>query len=104
MYISKKPTYKRPEWSWGVSTELSLFVPCVQQQKGDVDCGLFAIAFAVELASNNFNIDDIQMINFDQEKMAEHLDMCLKGNEFEVFPKTICSDRRGYPNIMFVEK
>ena len=45
----------------------TLFVPCVQQQKGDVDCGLFAIAFAVELASNNFNIDDIQIFNFDQE-------------------------------------
>ena len=79
-------------------------IPSVQQQKGSVDCGLFAIAFAVELAFNGLNIEDIQVINFDQDKMTEHLDKCLKGNKFEVFPKTFCSERLGYPKIIVIEK
>ena len=90
MYISKKPTYKR--------------VPNVQQQEGNVDCGLFAIAFAVELAFNGLNVEDIQVINFDQGKMTEHLDKCLKDNMFEVFPKVFSSERLDFPKIMFIEK
>ena len=47
---------------------LLIDVPYAQQQNGDSDCGLFAIAFAVHLALG----DDVAGLNFDQSKMRQH--------------------------------
>jgi polycystin 1L2 len=56
--------------------------PPVRNQTGEVDCGLFAIAYAFELAAGN----DPTTINFDQSKMRQHLLSCLEREEFTSFP------------------
>lgn len=55
----------------------------VQQQTGTLDCGLFAIAFAVELC----NGEDPSKMVFIQEKMRDHLLTCLEKRKFDLFPK-----------------
>ncbi len=46
----------------------------VQQQRGRADCGLFAIAFAVELAHGN----NPEYTSYDQKQMREHLIQCFE--------------------------
>jgi hypothetical protein len=55
--------------------------PC-QQQINSADCGLFAIAFAVELAFGN----DPSFVSFDQSAMRAHFCSCLE-NGFTPFPQ-----------------
>ena len=55
----------------------------VQQQQGTLDCGLFAIAFAVEVCSGR----NPQCASFDQKKMREHLYTCLRKGMLTSFPK-----------------
>ena len=59
-------------------------VPYVQQQSGIIDCGLFAIAFAVHLAIG----DDVSKLNFDQAQMRQHLLKCFQKKEMLPFPQT----------------
>ena len=56
----------------------------VQQQVGISDCGLFAIAFAVEtcLMDNN-----VEMVYFNQLEMRNHLCICLEKGKITPFPK-----------------
>ena len=58
----------------------------VQQQQNSVDCGIFAIAFLVELCANGFN----NLINstFDVSEMRNHLSVCIENKHFQPFPKT----------------
>ena len=53
----------------------------VQQQKRGVDCGVFAIAFAVHLALG----DDVASLKFDQPRMREHLYKMLASEENDRF-------------------
>ncbi len=48
-----------------------------QQMKGTVDCGLFAIAFAVE-ACRNSRGKEMNLTCFDQTKLRKHLHYCLE--------------------------
>ena len=52
-----------------------------QIQQGGVDCGLFAITKAYELAAGN----DPSDVSFDQGKMRKHLVQCLEKGRFEPF-------------------
>ena len=54
-------------------TAKSMQVLPVQQQKGSVDCGCFAIAFAVSVVLGENPAHHI----YNQTKMREHLVMCL---------------------------
>ncbi len=47
---------------------------CVQEQIGGLDCGLFAIAFAVVL----INGQDPAALTFDQGAARKHLQLCLQ--------------------------
>ena len=72
LYISKS--------SFAINFDaLEIEVPSVQRQSGDIDCGLFAIAFAFafafELASGNEHT--IQSKQFEQHRMRDHLIRCL---------------------------
>ena len=49
----------------------------VQQQVGGKDCGLFAVAFATELANGG----DPVKVQYDQCAMREHYYSCLEGGE-----------------------
>ena len=59
-------------------------LPSVQRQTGGVDCGLFAIAFAYELASGNEH--GIKNKIFNQQLMRDHLITCLENEHFNPFP------------------
>jgi hypothetical protein len=54
----------------------------VQQQKGCVDCGLFAIVYAVEVCSRRNPEEAI----FVQEKIRSHLLQCLSKGVVMPFP------------------
>ena len=56
----------------------------VQTQKGVVECGLFAIAFAVDLAFGN----DPATIFYDQDDMRSHLLDGFHDMKLELFPRT----------------
>ena len=55
----------------------------VQQQNGYHDCGLFSIAFAVEVCSGR----NPERISFVQEAMRSHLLECLSTGIMKAFPK-----------------
>ena len=55
----------------------------VQQQTGTLDCGLFTIAYAVELCKGNDPVD----VKFSQNEMRHHLISCLQMGKFESFSR-----------------
>ncbi|KAK3910193.1 Lipoyl synthase [Frankliniella fusca] len=55
--------------------------PC-QQQRGSVDCALFAIAQATEFCSTS----EIRFIDFDQSKLREHWMSCVRAGKLTRFP------------------
>ena len=57
-------------------------VKCYQQQ-GSSDCGLYSIAYAVDLLEN---IDPATII-YDQSRMREHLIGCFKKGKITSLPK-----------------
>lgn len=64
---------------------LNLKRQSVQQQKGSVDCGLFSIAFAVEICSGE-NPDDAI---FAQEDMRLHILKCFTNGKVTPFPRAL---------------
>ncbi|CAC5401141.1 unnamed protein product [Mytilus coruscus] len=60
-------------------------IPEVQKQTNSIDCGLFAIANAVEFCFTSFS-GGIH-VEFDTEMFREHLVICLEKGEFIPFPK-----------------
>ena len=59
-------------------------VPYIQQQRGLVDGGVFAIAFAVHLALG----DDVTRLNFNQGQMRKYLLKCFQEKVMTPFPQT----------------
>ena len=55
----------------------------VQQQNGTLDCGLFAVAYAVEVCMGN----SPAAVSFDQKQMRSHLYTCLLDGVMSPFPK-----------------
>ena len=55
----------------------------VQQQTGITDCGLFAIAYAVEVCLGRNPEEAI----FAQERMRQHLNECLLSGQMRAFPR-----------------
>ena len=55
----------------------------VQQQEGTMDCGIFAVAFAVEVCVGN----NVENVSFNQKKMRKHLYDCLSKGVMTPFPK-----------------
>ena len=55
----------------------------MQQQTGTIDCGLFAIVFAVETCFKR-NLD---FVSVKQVTMCEHLDRCLQSDKTTSFIK-----------------
>jgi len=54
----------------------------VQQQDGTLDCGLFAVANAVEVCLNSNPVS----AQYDQKKMRRHLEDCLNDETLRSFP------------------
>ncbi|XP_019861172.1 PREDICTED: uncharacterized protein LOC109589556 [Amphimedon queenslandica] len=55
-----------------------------QQQLGVRDCGLFAIAYSLEICLGSRTLHQ----RFDQNRMRHHLIECLENHHFTPFPKT----------------
>ena len=60
----------------------------VQWQRNDYDCGVFAIAYAMELAHGG----DPALYNWDCTSMRSHLVNCLEQRKLDSFPK---SEKKG---------
>lgn len=84
---------------------LQIKVPRVQQQPNSYDCGLFAIAHAVEFCYNNGQINT--NVSFIVEEMRKHLVYCLENGKFYPFPKEIKKTRTaaftGIPKIFKIK-
>ena len=65
----------------------------MQKQVGTVDCGLFAIATALELCHHN----NPAKIRFRQESMREHFQKCLEQKKLTQFPR----DLEEYENVEY---
>ena len=76
----------------GKSDTMRVEISPVQQQAGSTDCGLFAIAFATDLA---FGMDPVK-ISYQQSAMREHFVKCLENEKMEQFPR---SKRSAHINI-----
>ena len=63
---------------------LELRVLPVQQQKNSIDCGMFAIAHAIEILHG----ENVEKSSFDVNLMRDHLLVCLQLQKFSPFPKT----------------
>ena len=61
---------------------LTVGIPSIQQQKGNSDCGVFAIAFAVHAALGS----TIEEIEFNQYEMRENIVNCFRNGLFNPFP------------------
>lgn len=65
---------------------LRIVAPGIQQQPNGIDCGVYAIANAVELCFNP--TVDMTTIKFDHKLLRKHLMECIKIESFSPFPKT----------------
>ena len=66
-------------------------IPEVQKQINKIDCGLYAIANAVEFCFTKFS--GSLHIEFNQQLMQDHLISCLEKGQFSVFPKVKVSKK-----------
>ena len=67
----------------GGRSQLTVHSLSVQQQVGVKDCGLFAVAFAVELCQKH----DPSQVSYDQRKMRAHFISCLQKEHLVTFPR-----------------
>ena len=66
-----------------VDNELVIKYADVTKQNGSNDCGLFCIAYAVDLAEGN----DPSDFEYDQSCMRWHLVECFKKGKLALFPR-----------------
>ena len=71
----------------------------VQQQRGPDDCGLYSIAFALEVCEGN----DPQSVEFSQHLMRSHLYNCLQHMKLTPFPKQSIRSIYSKVNIFHIE-
>ena len=64
--------------------EMVVNVPRLQQQDNSSNCGLFAIANAVEICFNQYPWE--KRVLFKRDKMREHLVKCFEDEKFTRFP------------------
>ncbi|XP_066304370.1 polycystin-1-like protein 2 [Branchiostoma lanceolatum] len=62
---------------------LTVFLPDVQRQRNVLDCGLFVIAWAVDIAEGQ----DVSGVVYDNRKMRSHLKTCFKQGNLTPFPR-----------------
>ena len=69
--------------SFVVDNKLVIKYADVMKQVGSNDCGLFCIAYTVDLAEGNDPLD----IEYDQSYMRWHLVQCFKKGKLAIFPR-----------------
>ncbi|XP_038046878.1 uncharacterized protein LOC119721064 [Patiria miniata] len=68
---------------------LRVQLPVVHPQRGSSDCGLFALAYATEVAYGG----SPELAVFDQRAMRQHLRRCLESQKMTPFPRMSCAQR-----------
>ena len=76
---------------------LLLCLPSTQQQTGKVDCGLFAVSVAVEVA-----VGGCVENTFMQSSMRGHLVKCLERGKLTPFPTTVYTSKTKEQAAVFV--
>lgn len=69
-------------------SSLTIHRQSVQQQKGDVDCGLFAVAYATEVCLGR-NPEEAMFL---QSGMRSHLHRCISRGVMSSFPRALQID------------
>ncbi|XP_019627159.1 PREDICTED: uncharacterized protein LOC109472030 [Branchiostoma belcheri] len=69
---------------------LTVKVPCVQLQESGSTCGLFAIAWAVDIAMGT----DVTQVRYNESKMRAHLLDCFERGHLSPFPRVRQVTRR----------
>ncbi|XP_078582498.1 polycystin-1-like protein 2 [Branchiostoma floridae x Branchiostoma japonicum] len=64
---------------------LTVKVPCVQQQDSRYSCGLFAIAWAVDIAMGT----DVTQVRYKESRMRAHLRDCFERGHLSPFPQSL---------------
>ncbi|CAH1266463.1 PKD1L3 [Branchiostoma lanceolatum] len=64
---------------------LTVKVPCVQVQGSRFTCGLFAIAWAVDIAMGT----DVTQVRYEESRMRAHLLDCFERGHLSPFPQTL---------------
>lgn len=72
--------------------QLNVIIPRVQNQYGSADCGLFAIATALELCQGR----NPAAVMFDQDRMRQHLRHCFEQGTLTNFPQWPLRRRVGH--------
>ena len=83
-----------------LNSTLEIRAVSVQQQKGSIDCGIFAIAYAVEVCLGR----NPQYARFDQTRMRNHLYECLTEGVMKPFPR--CDTEtlpRPSPSVLYIK-
>ena len=76
------------------SSELFIRTESAQRQIGAEDCGVFALAFIVEL----LNGGDPAEIIYDQRRMRQHLQQCMTTGTWTVFPRSTTKSQQRINN------
>ncbi len=71
----------------------------VDRQEGNNDCGLYAIAYATDLAHGR----DPSRVVYSQDEMRKHLIECLESEEITPFPVDIQFPRAERPSRIIVD-
>eukprot|EP00058_Branchiostoma_floridae_P007950 XP_002593438.1 hypothetical protein BRAFLDRAFT_70783 [Branchiostoma floridae] len=69
---------------------LSVMLPEVQRYWNENDCGLFAIAWAMDIAEGQ----DVSRVVYDERKMRGHLEKCFEKGKLTPFPRLTSRRRR----------
>ena len=69
-----------------VDPHIQVHIPNLPQQQGVADCGVYATAYAFHAARE----DSLEDIEFEQDKMRQHLAECLTTDSFSTLTKA-CS-------------
>ncbi|CAH1251049.1 PKD1L3 [Branchiostoma lanceolatum] len=75
---------------------LAVLLPEVQRQWNADDCGLYAIAWAVDIAEGQ----DVSRVVYDDRKMRSHLQMCFKEGNLTPFPRLTSRRKRVGPTMV----
>jgi Ulp1 family protease len=79
-----KPFFRRIAKLEEKKGRFEVFTVKVTKQQGYKDCGLFAIAYAIELCKKK----NPAILKFNQDNMRSHYNKCFSNNEFLSFPNS----------------
>ncbi|XP_038069265.1 uncharacterized protein LOC119738441 [Patiria miniata] len=68
---------------------LEVRLPRMHRQRGSSDCGVFAVAYATEMAFQG----NPELVVYEQKRLRRHLEACLECREMKPFPKKACKER-----------